>query len=96
MQLAAGITTGIAIDHTTGLEIDTKKTYGDGDLVIHFTHSDAWQKGGGYAAYQTTGGDDGAGGSATLETLSYAGLRDIAWRGLERVNGSLWFSQLGL
>jgi hypothetical protein len=83
MLLAAGITTGIAIDDTTGLEIDTRKTYGDGDLVIHFTHTDAWQKGGGYEAYRTTGGDDGAGGSATLDTLSYDSLRDVVWRGLD-------------
>jgi len=83
MLLAAGLTTGTAIDDTTGLEIDTKKTYGDGDLVIHFTHTDAWQKGGGLEAYQTTGGDDGSGGTATLDTLSYEGFRDVAWRGLD-------------
>jgi len=83
MLLASGVTTGIAIDSTTGLEIDTERTYGDGDLVIHFTHTDAWQKGGGFEAYQTTGGDDGSGGTATLDTLSYGSLRDIVWRGLD-------------
>ncbi len=93
MLLAAGITTGIPIDETTGLEIDTERTYGDGDLVIHFTYTDAWQKGGGLEAYQTTGGDDGFGGTATLDTLSYAGARDIITRAAD---WNIYYEALGL
>ena len=93
MLLAAGVTTGIAIDEATGLEIDTERTYGDGDLVIHFTYTDAWQKGGGFDAYNTTGGDDGFGGTATLGTLTYAGARDIITRA---VDWRYYYEALGL
>ena len=35
--------------------IDTKKVYGDGDLVIHFDFTDGWANEGGYAAYDAAG-----------------------------------------
>ena len=84
MLLAAGISTGIAVDPLNGLLIDTKRTLGDGDLLMHRTYTDAWQKGGGYNAYANTGlGDDGGGGTASLETLSYAALSDIVHRAVD-------------
>lgn len=45
-DIAAGI------DSTRGnAAIDTKKVYGDGDLVIHFDFSDAWANEGGFGVY---------------------------------------------
>jgi hypothetical protein len=38
-------------DPKRGLAIDGKKTYGDGDLVIHFDITDPWQKEGGLPSY---------------------------------------------
>lgn len=83
MLLAAGLTTGTPVDEVTNLDIDQKRTYGDGDLVIHLSYTDAWQKGGGYATYSTTGGDDGAGGTADLSSLQYDAFRDIASRAVD-------------
>lgn len=34
------------------LAVDAKRTYGDGDLVIHFDFTDGWANEGGFAAYQ--------------------------------------------
>lgn len=38
-----------------GLAIDDKRTYGDGDLVIHFDFTDGWQAEGGFTAYEAAG-----------------------------------------
>ncbi|WP_197466461.1 hypothetical protein, partial [Oleiphilus sp. HI0080] len=38
-------------DPKRGLAIDGKKTYGDGDLVIHFDITDPWQKEGGLPTF---------------------------------------------
>lgn len=85
MRLAAGLETGTPTDDATGLEIDQKRSYGDGDLVIHLSYTDAWQKGGGFNAYNTPGigGDDGAGGTANIATLQYSALRDISSRAVD-------------
>tara|TARA_R110001592_G_scaffold1001_2_gene5899 strand:- start:11189 stop:12520 length:1332 start_codon:yes stop_codon:yes gene_type:complete len=63
--------------------IDSKKTYGDGDLKIHFGFTDAWEKGGGYQAYVDGVGDDGAGGTTDMAGLSYQAARDIAARAVD-------------
>lgn len=85
MELAAGLTTGTPVDEVTGLDIDQKRVYGDGDLVIHLSYTDAWQKGGGFSAYATSGvgGDDGSGGTADLASLQYGAFRDIASRAVD-------------
>ena len=36
-----------------GNAMDGRRNYDDGDLVIHFSFTDAWQKGGGFGAYAT-------------------------------------------
>jgi hypothetical protein len=38
-----------------GLAVDGKKTYGDGDLVMHFDFVDGWATEGGFDQYQATG-----------------------------------------
>lgn len=43
-------------DPKRGLAVDGKKTYADGDLVIHFDITDPWQKEGGLATFLATGG----------------------------------------
>jgi len=63
--------------------IDGKKTYGDGDLKIHFGFTDAWEKGGGFQAYVDGTGDDGAGGVTNMANLSYTAARDIAARAVD-------------
>jgi len=85
IELAAGVTTGYAEDQDTGLMIDAKKTYQDGDLVIHITGTDMWQKGGGLQAYLDpgVGGDDGSGGLANMQNLSYDAVRDISLRAID-------------
>jgi hypothetical protein len=49
-QIASGI------DSTRGdLAVDDKKTYGNGDLVIHFDFTDGWANEGGYEQYKNDG-----------------------------------------
>jgi len=74
---------GTSIDTTTGLAVDDEKFYGDGDLKIHFTFTDAWQKGGGFAAYGVGKGSDGGAGTASLATLTYAAARNIATKAVD-------------
>lgn len=38
-----------------GLAVDGKRTYGDGDLVMHFDFADGWATEGGFDQYQATG-----------------------------------------
>ena len=62
-----------------GIEMDGRRTYDDGDLVIHFSFTDAWQKGGGYSAYKNgtgTAGFDvaaltGGTGASSLASVTY-------------------------
>ena len=69
---------------TAVLGVDGTRTVGDGDLTIHFGFTDAWQKGGGFAAYATGVGDDGAGNmNASLASLTYAAAREIATRAVD-------------
>ena len=49
------------------LRVDDEVVYNDGDLKIHFTFTDAWQKGGGFAAFA-------AGGGTALDGTAIAGL----------------------
>ncbi len=72
----AGGTTGTAL-------IDDKRVAGDGDLVLHFGFTDAWEKGGGFVAYASGLGSDGAGGTADFTTLEYSAARDIASRAVD-------------
>ncbi len=82
---AAGITSGVPIDPKTGLEIDSKKQYDDGDLRIHLTYTDALQKGGGFAKYidGSSSGDDGNGGTTDIAGLSYESAVNFATRAVD-------------
>jgi len=78
-----GSATYVQTDAVTGaasaLNVDDERTYGDGDLVIHFGFTDAWQKGGGFAAYANGLGSDGAGGTnASLADLDFDAAVTIA------------------
>jgi len=64
LYLQAGNTQDVATftDIANGIDstrdnaaIDDKKTYGDGDLVIHFDFTDGWHTEGGFAQYFTDG-----------------------------------------
>ncbi|MFV1872183.1 MAG: DUF6160 family protein [Oleiphilus sp.] len=81
MQAAAagfGTQTGASIDVASGDVIDDERVYGDGDLKLHFGFTDAWQKGGGFAAYAVGAGADGSGGTTDMTNLTYAAAREIA------------------
>jgi hypothetical protein len=77
--------TGVSTNGTTGGAIDGRKDYNDGDLVIHFSFTDAWQKGGGYAAYLASSGTFGFGGTAGagMDTVTYAQALDIGTRAVD-------------
>ena len=84
----AGILTASAgSDADNGIAADTKKFYGDGDLVIHFGFSDAFKGGtsNGYRAYANSVGNDasGAAGTVTLSTITYAHASDSATRSVD-------------
>jgi hypothetical protein len=72
-------------DGAGGDEVDGRRNYNDGDLVIHFSFTDAWQKGGGFLAYATGSGADGFGGTQdqSLKTASYAAARDVGTRAVD-------------
>jgi len=74
--------TGVSTD-SNGDVVDDERIYGDGDLKIHFTFTDAWQKGGGFAAYGVGKGSDGAGGQTDLANLSFAAARGIATKAVD-------------
>jgi hypothetical protein len=73
-----------------GNDIDTRRDYDDGDLVIHFSFTDAWQKGGGFGAYAQAGvgtaGFDVANlgkGSSTLKSVTYDEALDVGTRAVD-------------
>jgi len=74
------IFTGISRDGVGGDIIDNEVMYGDGDLKIHFTFTDAWQKGGGFEAFRNNQGKslDGTVTGLGLGDITYAQARDIA------------------
>ena len=73
-----------AIDLNTSLAFEDASTYDDGDLLIHFTFTDAWQQGGGFAAYTNGTGSDGAGNqTAGFSDLSYQAARAKALRSVD-------------
>jgi len=65
------------IDAVNSAAIGERKSYGDGDLVIHFGFTDAWQYGGGLQAYLNSTGSDGAGGTASMTSVTYATARNV-------------------
>jgi hypothetical protein len=71
-------------DVTTSLGIDGKKTYGDGDLVIHFSFNDVLEAGGGFDAFAAGSGADANGNAVgNLEDLDYATARDVGTRSVD-------------
>jgi hypothetical protein len=76
--------TGVSTDGVGGAALDNEVIYGDGDLKIHFTFTDAWQKAGGYADVSSAAGGTftSATGAVTsgitLGNVSYDLARQIA------------------
>ena len=82
---------GTGTDSRSGDQIGEKKLYGDGDLVIHLGFTDAWQYGGGLAAYLGGAGSNGLGDkgvdngshNTTMSTLTYDGAYEILSRAVD-------------
>lgn len=72
----APLYTGVSTDGVGGDVIDQERDYNDGDLKIHFTFSDAWQKAGGFAAVFS--GNGSWNGSAVGADVDFATAREIA------------------
>jgi len=82
--VGSSVYTGHSTNGVNGAGVDNEVVYGDGDLKIHFTFTDAWQKGGGFAAYAAGAGNDGAGAATgSLQNISYAAALDIATRSVD-------------
>jgi hypothetical protein len=79
----ANAMSSLSVDIDTGLTIDDERIYGDGDLVLHFGFTDAWQKGGGFAAYANGAGSDGLGGVTDLANATYAAAKGVATRAVD-------------
>ena len=77
-QVPAGTFTGISRDGQGGAAIDNEVAYGDGDLKIHFTFTDAWQKAGGFAAVASGNGANGADTGISLTNIDYALAKRVA------------------
>jgi len=82
------------------LLVDLPKFFGNGDLVIHSTFTDAFQKGGGFSAYANGVGHAdyaaflaGGAGTSSLNDLTFDGLESIVSRA---VDFSFGFEVLGL
>jgi hypothetical protein len=72
------------LDVVTGAAIDSKRSYDDGDLVIHFSFNDVLEAGGGFDAYAAGSGTDVAGNAVgNLEDLDYAVARDVGTRSVD-------------
>lgn len=80
--LPPGTFTGISRDDS-GNAIDNEVAYGDGDLKIHLTFTDAWQKAGGYQAVKDGTGSYGANNTISLANLDYATATDIATQAVD-------------
>jgi len=72
-----------------GNAMDDRRDYDDGDLVIHFSFTDAWQKGGGFGAYATGVGTSGfdvanlGAGTESLATVTYDEALDVGTRAVD-------------
>ena len=75
--------TGLSTDGVGGAVVDNEVAYGDGDLKIHFTFTDAWQKAGGFAAVASGNGSFDGNTGLSLANTSYAVARDIATRAVD-------------
>lgn len=60
-----------------------KKTFGDGDLVIHWGFTDAFAAGGGLQAYKNGTGWDGSAMAGSLNNVEYGVARDVATRSVD-------------
>lgn len=76
--------TGNSVNAKDSLQVDDEQVYGDGDLKIHFTFTDAWQAGGGFAAY-ANGVGKGIGGATdgSLTNIDFATAYDIATQAVD-------------
>jgi hypothetical protein len=93
---AAGLDTGNATGYdasgnaTQDLTIEGKKVYGDGDLLIHVSFKDAWQKSGGLANLISTAGATGP------TALSDKDFDTILTNGLKSVDFNFSIDAIGL
>jgi len=78
-----GLAAASGYDQNTGLFGDRKKTYGDGDLVIHWTFTDAFNAGGGLDAYKAGNGWNGTDMTGSINDVDYATARDVATRSVD-------------
>ncbi len=89
MLAAAGaLPSGVATDGVSGARIDTERTFGDGDLVIHVGFTDAWEKGGGFAAFASGNGQlynqfGSTPAGLGFDNLSYADAKEIVSRAVD-------------
>ena len=75
-------TEATSTDGVGGAAIDSKRMYNDGDLKIHFTFTDAWQKAGGFAAvFSPAGGSYD--GQAVGANVAYSLGREIATKAVD-------------
>lgn len=80
----AGIlSAAMGTDDVTGLDFEGKQTYGDGDLLIHFTFTDAWQQGGGFDAFVNGDGTDGTNTGLGFDDITYTNARAMAIRSVD-------------
>ncbi|KZZ47926.1 hypothetical protein A3760_24305 [Oleiphilus sp. HI0122] len=65
---------------TTGpMSIEGKKTYGDGDLLIHVSYKDAWEKLGGLDVLMSTDSTLNAGAASALGDVTFDDLFGNGW-----------------
>lgn len=75
-------TEATSTDGVGGAAIDSKRMYNDGDLKIHLTFTDAWQKAGGFAAvFGPTGGSYD--GQAVGADVAYSLAKEIATKAVD-------------
>ncbi|MCH2159081.1 MAG: DUF6160 family protein [Oleiphilaceae bacterium] len=97
LAAAGGISTIGSVKASAGLEVDSsrdgevltlgdKKTYGDGDLLIHVSFKDAWQK----------IGPGGLGGQLAAGTFGDNSFEDVLTSGLKSVDFSFSIDAIGL
>ncbi|GEM_PF-761986 len=79
-----GAAAASGFDAGTGLFGDRKASYGDGDLVIHWSFKDVHAAGGGYEAYNNGTGWTAAGtNDGTFANIDYATARAVATRAVD-------------
>lgn len=87
---------GLAVDYTAGTDataIGDKKTYGNGDLLIHVSFKDAWQKSGTLQSLISTDSTLNAGNASALGDLDF---NTVLSNGLRSVDFNFSIDAIGL